>query len=210
MSKSLSVASVIEKNNISSDTPFLIMLNIDVVNPATGSIVTTMNVVRNTEAVTFQGHTYAAASFDIELKEESGSQQSISLNIKDYTNAVQHYMQSYGGGVGFSVSIMIVNAGALSQPPEVIEYFQIIAAESSGYAVSFTLGAENALSHTFPRRRQARDFCQWRYKEGDCGYSGYMPSCDLSLKGANGCKVHDNVIHFGAFPGINTRDINYG
>lgn len=210
MSKSLSVASVIEKNRLSSDTPFLICLDIDVIDPATGGLVETMYVVRNTEAITFNGHTYQPASFDIELKQESGAQNEIKLSIKDYSNAVQQRMQQYGGGVGFTVSVTIVNAGALTQPPEIVEYFEVVAAESSNYVCSFTLGAESAIANTFPRRRQARDFCQWRFRSEECGYTGPLKTCDLSLKGKNGCAAHNNVIHFGAFPGINGRDVFYG
>lgn len=210
MPKSLSVASVIEKNRLSSDTPFLICLDIDVIDPSTGGLVETMHIVRNTEPIDFNGHTYQPASFDIELKQEAGAQNEIKLSIKDYSNAVQQRMQQYGGGVGFSVAVTIVNAGALDQPPEITEYFEVVAAEASNYLCSFTLGAESAIANTFPRRRQARDFCQWRYKSDECGYDGPMPTCDLSLKGPNGCKAHNNVIHFGAFPGINGRDVFYG
>lgn len=210
MSKSLSVASVIEKNRLSSDTPWLIALDIDVIDPATGNLDETMYLVRNTEAIKFNGHDYQPASFDIELKEESGTQQSIRLAIKDYSKTVQAKMQEYGGGCGFKVSVMVVNAGALDQPPEIIEHFEVIGASSADYVCSFSLGAENALTKNFPRRRQTRDFCQWRYKGEQCGYVGSLPSCDLTLNGANGCRAHNNSIRFGAFPGINTQDIRYG
>ncbi len=210
MTKSLSVASVIEKNRLSSDTAWLICLDIDVIDPASAGLVETIHIVRNTEAITFNGFDYQPASFDIELKEESGTQQSIKLTIRDYTLAVQQRMQDYAGGVGFGVAITVVNADALSQPPEIVENFEVIGAESASYACTFTLGAENNISKTFPRRRQTKDYCQWRYKSEECGYTGSMPSCDLSLKGMNGCGAHQNVVHFGAFPGINGRDVNYG
>lgn len=210
MTKSLSVASVVEKNRISSDTPWLICLDIDVVDPASGAVVETIHIVRNTEAITFNGFEYQAANFDIELKEESGVQQAIKLTIKDYSKAVQQRMQDYAGGVGFTVAIMVVNADALAQPPEVVEHFEVVGAESAAYVCTFTLGAENNISKTFPRRRQTKDYCQWRYKGEECGYTGDRPSCDLSLKGANGCAAHQNVVHFGAFPGINGRDVRYG
>lgn len=210
MTKSLSVASVIEKNRLSSDTPWLICLDIAVNDPATGTVVETLHIVRNTEAIVYNGFTYAPGNFDIELREESGVQNNIKLAIRDYTLAVQQRMQNYGGGVGFSVAIMVVNAAALTVAPEVIENFEVVGAESSNYVCTFTLGAENNVTKTFPRRRQAKDYCQWRYKGDDCGYTGALPSCDLSLKGPNGCVSHQNVIHFGAFPGINGRDVNYG
>lgn len=208
-SKILSVASVIEKNRLSSDVPFLIALDIEVMNPATGTLVETLHIVRNTEQITFQGFTYEPATFDIELRQESGSQQSVNLSIKDYSKAIQSRMQAYGGGIGFNVTVMIVNAGALSLPAEVTEYFQVVGASAANYVCTFTLGAENALSKAFPRRRQTRDFCQWRYKGAECGYAGGLTSCDLTLRGANGCGVHNNVINFGAFSGISTRDVSY-
>lgn len=210
MSKSLSVASIIEKNRISSEVPWLICLDIDVIDPITSALIETLHVVRNTEDVTFNGFTYTAAAFDIELKEEAGVQNGIRLTMQDYSLVVQKRMQEYAGGVGFTVTIFVVNAAALAQPPEIIEYFEVIAAESANYTVSFTLGAENNVTKTFPRRRQTKDYCQWRYKSEECGYTGANPSCDLSLKGPNGCGAHQNVVHFGAFPGINGRDVNYG
>jgi phage-related protein len=210
MTTSLSVASIIEKNRISSEVPWLIMLDIAVIDPVTLANVETMYLVRNVDPVTYNGHTYTQAAFDIELKARAGEQQSIQITIKDYTLAVQKKMQDYGGGVGFNVTIMVVNAGNLSQAPEVIEYFQVTGAETANYVCSFTLGAENNITKTFPRRRQTKDYCQFRYKGAECGYVGSMPTCDLSLEGPNGCRAHGNVVHFGAFPGINSRDTRYG
>lgn len=210
MTTSLSVASVIEKNRISSDVPWLIMIDVEVVDPATLTTAETLRLVRNPDPITFNGFKYEPASFDVELKSHAGEQQSINLSIRDYTLAVQKKMQDYGGGVGFNVAIMVVNAANLEQPPEVIEFFQVTGAETANYVCSFTLGSENNISKAFPRRRQMRDFCQWRYRSEECGYTGPMPTCDLSLKGPNGCKAHQNVVHFGAFPGINTSDVRYG
>lgn len=210
MTTSLSVASIIEKNRISSEVPWLILLDVAVIDPATLVTVETLHLARNPDPVTYNGNTYAPAAFDISLKSEAGAQSEISLSIKDYTLTVQQRMQDYGGGIGFAVTVIVVNAGNLTQSPEVIEYFQVTAAETTNYVCTFTLGAENNITKTFPRRRQTKDYCQFRYKGAECGYTGPMPSCDLSLKGANGCEAHQNVIHFGAFPGINSRDTRYG
>lgn len=211
MSNSLSVASVIEKNLLSSSTPFLVALDVDVIDPTNGVVVETLHVVRNSEDIVFNGTNYAAASFDIELKAEAGAQQSISLSIKDFTRAIQARMQQYGGGVGFRVQVMIINGAALNSPPEITEYFEVIAANSNNYVCSFTLGSENPLTYIFPRRRQTRDFCQWRYKDPlTCGYSGGLTTCDLTLQGPNGCSAHNNTNNFGAYPGVSTNGIRYG
>lgn len=211
MSKSLSVASVIEKNRLSSDVPFLVCLDIRVIDPATQAHVETLHLVRNDEALAFNGFDYQPFLFDIELKQEAGAMGTVSLALTDYTQAVQGRMQAYGGGVGFLVTIMVVNAGALDQPPEVVEDFEVIGASAANYVCTFELGVESALARTFPRRRQARDFCQWRYKDAaTCGYTGALPKCDLTLQGANGCGAHGNTIRFGAFPGINSNGARYG
>jgi len=208
---SLSVASVIEKNSIGSNTPWLVLLDIEVVDPSSGVIVEVLNIARNNEDVDFNGVTYSRGAFDIELKSDAGSQSQISLSVKDMSRAVQARMQEYGGGVGFNVTVYVVNSGALDQPPEVAEYFQVTAAQAQEYIAQFTLGAENALSYTFPRRRQTHDYCQWRYKDPDtCAYSGGLATCDLTLNGANGCRAHSNERNFGAFPGIDTQMVRYG
>lgn len=210
MAKSLSVASVIEKNNIASSSPFLVCATVTVIDPATGQEVIKFRLVRNSEDITYQGELYTAIEFDIELKSEAGTQQSVKMRLVDFTRAVQEQMQAYGGGVGSAVEIMILNYGNIEQPPEVVEYFQITSASTQNYEVSWILGAENALAISFPRRKQGKDRCQWRYKSGECGYTGGLPSCDQTLRGNNGCQAHQNSIHYGAFPGINLGGIRYG
>ncbi|WP_186296785.1 hypothetical protein [Cupriavidus campinensis] len=208
MSKSLSVATAIEKNQLGSATPFLVCLDIGVIDPTTAQLVETVYLVRNSEEIVFNGLTYMPVPFDIELKSESGSQSSVNLSIRDTSRAVQARMQQYGGGVGFRVKMTVVNAGNLTQPPEVVENFEVVGADASDYTASFRLGAENVLSQTFPRRRQTKDFCQWRYKDlNTCGYIGGLETCDLTLQGPNGCAAHNNSRNYGAFPGINVRVI---
>jgi phage-related protein len=211
MSKALSVATVLEKNKLSSGTPFVVMLDIEVVDPNTGVVVEVLHVVRNNEDINYQGHIYVASNFDMQVKAETGAQPETTITIRDMTRDIQTRMQAYGGGVGFNITMMIVNAGNLTQPPEIEEFFQVTGATAQNYTVSFTLGAENALMVTFPRRRQTRNYCQWRYKDPDtCRYSGTLPTCDLSLEGPNGCTVHHNGVNFGAFPGIAPNSVQYG
>lgn len=207
--KSLSVASVIEKNKLSSASPWLIALDIQVIDPNTGQLVETLYVVRNSEPIQFNGNTYQEASFDLELKEQANATPTVQLTFNDYTQALQARMQAYGGGVGFNVTAYIVNAGNLAQGPELIEYFEVVGASAQQYVCTFTLGAENTVMQTFPRRMQTRDYCQWRYMSPECGYTGPNPSCDLSFTGPNGCRAHNNTINFGGFPSLNSNNLQY-
>lgn len=206
---SLSVKTVIEKNRIASDTAFLVTLDIQVIDPATNQPVEMIYLVRNNEDVDFNGNHYVATPFEIDIQRESGKVPTITLAITDFSRAIQARMQKYGGGVGSNVTVMVVNSDALDQPPEVVEYFEVIGAQASKYITSWTLGAESPLNMTFPRGRQLRDRCRYQYKSQECAYQGPLQTCDLSLKGPNGCQAHSNTINFGGLPGINATGMRY-
>lgn len=206
----LSVASILEKNRLDSDNPFLVALDIEVVDPSTGVVSEVLYVVRNHADVTINGVVYSSAMFDINFRMASGESPQVSLGITDFTGALTARMQAYGGGVGFNVTMSIVDSGHLSAPPDIVEYFQVTAASSQDYRIQFQLGGENEVAKTFPRRRQRKDFCGWRYKDPNtCRYVGAIPDCDLSLQGPNGCAAHGNSINFGAFPGLNSNGYSY-
>jgi phage-related protein len=212
MSQALSVATAIEANRLASDVAFLALLDIEVINPDTLATVTMRRVVNNADPVTFQGELYEAGRFDVQVKQEGGKQAEVTLSITDHTQGIQAYMEAYGGGIGFNVTLYIVSAAELDKPAEMVVYCQIIGASSAGFTHSFQLGAENVLGMTFPRRRQTRDFCQKRFKvvgPGECNYAGGATSCDLTLKGANGCAAKSNTINFGAYPGLNNNGYRY-
>jgi phage-related protein len=207
---SLSVASVLEKNRIESDVPLLVALDIEVIDPSLGTYVETLRIVRNSEQITFGGNPYQPAIFDISFASEASAISNVSLSISDFTGAIQARMEEYGGGVGFNITMHVVNAGNLTQGSEVSEFFTVMGANAKDYKASFTLGADSDLLKTFPRRRQTKDFCQWRYKDPEtCKYSGALSKCDLSLQGPNGCAAHGNTINFGAFPGLNSNGFRY-
>ena len=216
MAKSLSVATILEKNRLDSGVPFLALLDIEIVDPYTGSVVEILHLVRNDEPIEFNGQEYTPCIFDISMKEEINTQTSLELSINDYSQAIQGYMQEYSGGVGFNVTFTIVDGSALDLPPELVEYFEVMSGSASEYRCSFTLGANNALMAYFPRRRQTKDYCQWRFKDENCGYTGPATSCDLTLQGPNGCSAKGKrpsgewqTLHFGGFPGINSNGLYY-
>jgi phage-related protein len=209
MPKSLSVISIRDKNAISSVNAWVSLLAVTVKDPLTAQIIETIYLANNTEDLTFQGQIYVATRFDLELKESAGEQATVSVKVLDYTQAIQARLQAYGGIVGSDVKLIIVNAGNLNQPAEIVENFKIIGTSAANYEVTWELGAENALALPFPRRRQFRDRCSFQYKSVECGYVGGLTSCDLSLQGSNGCAAHANSINFGGFPGLNTGGVRY-
>jgi len=206
--KSLSVNTVIEKNKLGGGEPFLICMEVDIKDGDT--IVETLRIVRNNEDIEYQGNVYAAYPFDLNLNAEAGAIPRVTVTARDITRAIQGRLQNYKGVVGSDVRLFVVNAGNLAQPPEITEFFVITSTSTSGYDISIELGAENTLALPFPRRRQMRDRCNWKYKSAECGYTGALSSCDLSLQGDNGCAQHSNTLNFGGFPGIRSNGARYG
>lgn len=204
MSNSISIVSALEKSKLSSDVPFLVCLDVLVVDRATAEVVDALRLVKNNENITYRGLLYTAVSFDIQAKYEVGAQPSVTLTIQDLSRSVQSLMQQYGGGVGFRVAVFVINSSELDAPAEAVEYFKVISASAANYVVSWSLGVENLLAVRFPRRLQMRSRCAWRFKDPNtCGYTGGLPTCDLTLEGPNGCRAHANTSRFGGFPGIN-------
>ncbi|MGN8188654.1 hypothetical protein ACTJLD_21960 [Burkholderia sp. 22088] len=203
MGNRLSVASVIEKNKLGSDVPYLAFLEIGVLDRTTGSILETLRFVNNTEDIKRNGATYTAAQFSLELKAETGTQPQIMLSVLDYARVLLQKMQDNSGGTGFPVTVIVCSADNLNGTPEVQEYFEVVNASATNYTVSWTLGAENGLQKMFPKRIQRRDFCQWVYRDGStCRYNGPMQVCDRTMEGTLGCRAHGNVINFGGYPNL--------
>jgi lambda family phage minor tail protein L len=72
-------------------------------------------------------------------------------------------------------------------------------------AVTFRLGTPFDLDGVLlPRRRALRYTCVFKYKGPECGYTGTLPTCNLSLAD---CRNHfGNVdLPWGGFPGLTTR-----
>lgn len=208
MLNTLSLATAVEKAKIDGSSAFLIALDIEVIDPVTAATVETLRFVRNNEPIVVGGFTYVPSVFDITFGVETGSQPRVNLTVTEVTGALQAYMESHGGGVGFVVTMTIVNSALLV--PEIVEQFQILSASCAEWTASFALGAENETMTIYPARRQTRDFCQWRFKGHQCAYVGPLSTCDLTLLGPNGCKVHGNTLNFGGFPGISGNGFSYG
>jgi hypothetical protein len=203
MANRLSVASIIEKNRLSSDVAYIALLDIEIPDPVTGDIIETLHYANNTEPVLRKGVTYEAVQFSLELNSSSGETPQINLGFFDFTQEVLSKMNQYNGGVGFNANISVVSSDNFDGDAEVTEYFEVIGASAANYEVSFSLGAENALTKQFPKRIQRRDFCPWVYKDANtCRYAGPMGVCDHSLEGTLGCRAHQNVINFGGQPNL--------
>ena len=201
MTRHLTVATIIEANQVASEVAFIELLSVEVVNES-GSLVETLRFCKNSENITYNGEQYIAANFELNITNSTNEEPRITLNAHDVTGIIRQAMEAHGGGIGFPVTMTVVNSAKLNDPPEIVEKFDVKAAKIDGYQVNFQLGAENPLSLAFPIGKMFRDRCRHKYKGARCKYAGALPSCDYSYAGANGCIAHDNEANFGGFRGL--------
>lgn len=203
MARHLSIETIVEKNKISSENVFIILIDAEI-NDEDGNLVQHLRFCKNTENITWDGNEYQAANFDITINNEVNQEPRITMTAQDQTRTLGQFIEAYAGVVGSKVTMTIVNSGNLSAPAELQEEFKIISSSMQDYVVSFDLGIESAVNRRFPLYRQFKDRCPWKYKGSKCGYSGPLPKCDYTLMGPNGCAVHNNINNFGGFSGLNT------
>lgn len=198
----ISLATAIDKSNVSSGTAYVALMEVVIRDPATGNVTDTIRLCNNNEDITYAGNVYTATIFDLTFSVENGEVGSASVSMNDYNGVIRQSEEDIGGVIGFSVRIMIINSDNLSDPPDMDIDYKVVSSQSKDWKVSWSLGSESALSLPFPKRKQYRDRCRFRYKGPECGYTGGLATCDLSLDGPNGCAAHANTIHFGGFVGI--------
>jgi phage-related protein len=198
--RTLPIELLMEKNLLSSTHPWLILLDVAYDNGA-GII----RIVRNTEDVVFQGNTYTAFPFDIDVDKQSakGEIPSVQLRVNNATRAIQAYLEDYEGLVGETVTLYLVNMEYLTVSyAELTFSFEILNCSTNVQWVSFTLGLPNPLSRRFPLYRYI-DRCRYvsNFKGVECKYAGADPSCKGTLAD---CQSKSNSGNYGGFPGLSS------
>lgn len=206
-----------EKNRVTTSTPWTYLYEIEVpTDPPTR-----YRLARFDDNVAFRGHTYS--TFPIS---HTGAESDTEANLPETTLTVSNVsreliatLEAYGGLVGQSVRIMLVNRLDLNSGQAAEEQdWRITRVSYDEQSIQATLSLYNLYRTRFPALRLMRTHCRWQYRGPECGYSlavgdGGLASCDKSLDGPNGCEVHGQseadagveVLHpnrFGGAPGI--------
>lgn len=203
MPNSLSLAAYLAKNALASDGVWLVLAEITLPDA------TVLKVCRNTVNVFWPATTpadpdneYAAFPFDLEeINDQSKSEvPRLALLVGNETRAIQGYLDAGGGGVGATVIIRVVHSQNLAETdPEFEAKFRCLDCHADSKMVTFYIGAASPWAIRFPRNRLLKDFCRWRFKSTECGYSGAETTCDKTL---TQCRLRSNSIRYGGFPGV--------
>lgn len=203
--KNLPLELRIEANKLASDSPFLVLLKITLLDN------TEILLANNTEDVTFQGQTWTAFPFEIEFGGESarGELTFASLKVCNITQALQPYVEEQGGGVGATAEIIIVNAAHLSANyDELTLSFTCLACSCTSQWITFRLGDKNLMLQRFPLYRYMAKHCNWTYKGVECGYNGALASTPCA-RDLESCRARGNSHRFGGFPGLDSRGLRF-
>ncbi len=127
----------------------------------------------------------------------------VKVRLANVSRLIQSYLEQYDFR-GKKVIIRMVWANQLADPDAYMDdafYIDSYTADQSN--VEFTLTSKfDVLGVDLPARRYARNYCNWKFKSPQCGYTGAETACD---KTQQRCKELGNYQRFGAFPSVPTR-----
>lgn len=208
----------LEKNLLATGQRFIWLYEIEVpTDPPTR-----YRFVRDQTPVDFRDNVYSP--FPITHSETrsdaKGNLPTITLTVSNVTREIVSVLNTYNGLVGQPARIILTHHLALPTNHSVWEHdYQLRDTTIDEEAVSATLGDVNIYAAKIPNQRMMRFYCRHQYMDANCGYAvdlgdvNYLPTCDKSLSGANGCNAHgiSEVLaglpelhpeRFGGFPGI--------
>ena len=210
----------IEKNLLATKERWVWLYEIEV---PTKPLATRYRFVRDPVKVTFRGNTYYPfpVTHNETKQDDKGDLPRVTLSASNITREIISTLNTYGGLVGQPVRIILTHQLAIATNSAVLEHdFKITNTSVNENSVTATLGDLNLYDAKLPQQKMMRFYCRHQYQDGFCGYNidsadadNYLATCDKSLNGANGCRVHGEseatagaeVIHpkrFGGFPGI--------
>lgn len=192
----LSPAAYLEKNRLSSDGAWLILLQIDV-----KQLDESLRLVRNTENITWNGLEWQAFPFEIDdISENSkGEIPQITVKVSNVRRQVEYYIEQADGGIGSLCTIKVVHSKHLdNSTPEVELQFEVTGSKATSEWATFTLGAPSPYNKQIGQR-VLKSFCRHKFKRSRCKYAGSVETCDHTL---TTCRKLNNSVNFGGFPGV--------
>lgn len=208
-----------EKNQLATGERFFWLYEIEVPTEPP----TVYRLTRGPEAVAYQGFSYSPFPIrhDTIERDAEGNLPTTRLTVSNVSREIVRTLELYEGLVGQRVRIILAHTltAGVDGAPVAQEDFRIRDSSADAKAASFTLATRDLFEQTIPKTRMMRTHCRHQYRSAECGYSldetnpNYLPTCDKSLDGPNGCRVHgasyttagETPIHpdrFGGFPGI--------
>jgi len=157
--------------------------------------------------IVYNSITYSVFPIKYETVNENteGEIDTVRIILANVSRLIQSYLESYDLR-GKKVSIKTVWANQLDDTDAYIEdtfYIDSYTADQNNVILTLT-SKFDVLDLELPARRFSRNYCGWKFKSTECGYSGSETSCN---KTKQRCKELNNYQRFGGFPSIPTTRI---
>lgn len=189
----LSTAAIIEKNKVSTDGVYLLLLTIQYKQEEP------IRLVLNNEKITFKGQEYYPYYFSLsEVKQTSTELPSCTLIVSNITGTISRILETYDGASGGKVTVAVINTN-ISDEILQEEHFVIAGATAKKDYVSIKLGCGASLDRRYPNVRIMKDWCPFKFKGVRCGYKGPLTTCNKTL---TDCRERGNNTRFGGEPTI--------
>ena len=158
--------------------------------------------------ITYDGITYTKFPIKHAGTEETSSGQidKVTVSIANVNRLIQAYLELYDWG-GLKVTITLAWSNQLSDTDANIKFvYYIDSYSASQETVEFTLTSKlDILDAQLPYGKYNRNYCRWKFKSTECGYSGSETTCN---KTTQDCELNkNNILRYGGFPSIPSRRI---
>jgi len=197
----MTLATINDLNKLSSDEKLIVLLEVEI--PSSD----TLYLARFNDDITFDGNVYQKFWFEFnDITTGKGEVPNFELKIDNTSRGVNSLMIDYDiylknngiEGNKIFANILVVNTVDLSDYINKWR-FELTSWEMDNHWASFKLGAENPFNKAYPLRQIYSDFCSWKFKSTECGYSGSETNCDKTLER---CRQLGNQVRYGGFFGI--------
>jgi len=161
-------------------------------------------------SIVYSGQAYVKCPITHETIGENttGEIDSVSIKLGNASRLVQAYLEDYDWR-GKKVSIIQIFADKLDDADaNITDTYYIDSYSSNQDNASFLLTSKfDILGIGLPTRKYSRNFCNWKFKSTECGYSAGETECNKTLAR---CRVLANSERFGGFPSIPSKRIVIG
>lgn len=140
-----------------------------------------------------------------------GEIEGVKISVSNVSQAIQTYLELYDWRKK-KVTIRMVWADQLADTDAYIDFTYFI----DNYIANEKVAEFNLLPKTdvldvnVPARVYSRNYCSWKFKSIECGYSGATTTCNKTKAACKAMAGGSNYLRFGAFPSIPTKRIYVG
>jgi phage-related protein len=194
----ISSAAIAEKNKVAQTGVWLILLEIQLPGE-------TIYLAANNENISWNGQTWIAFDFEVDVIGEAGKGEipSVAVKVCNITGEIMQRVEANNGVNKTPVILRVINTEVTGTTPELALSYKVKDSSDDEKWLTFRLSGGNCLTRRTPERRYLPDFCQVNYGSIRCGVTAAtmasFPTCDGTR--AN-CEERGNIKRFGGFPWI--------